>query len=133
MMTLFLLAALLQSTPPLRAVDKGDQSNIDEPRQIVARTAAEWETLWREHAPGRKQPQVDFGRDMIAGVFLGTRPTAGYGVEILSASNQGGTLIVRYRETRPAADAITAQIITSPYHLVAPPRHEGEVRFERVP
>ena len=29
-------------------------------------------------------------------------------------------------------DAITAQVITSPYHLIAIPRQDGPVRFERV-
>jgi hypothetical protein len=40
---------------------------------------------------------------------------------------------VQYRETKPAPDAIAAQILTSPFHLVAVPRADGDVKFERVP
>ena len=62
---------------------------------------------------------------MVVGVFLGSRPTAGFGVEIVSAREEQGALVVRYRETRPAADAIAAQVLTSPYHLVAVPKRGG--------
>lgn len=120
----------LQGVPPLRVLGKGDQSNVDDARQVAARTTAEWNTLWRQHSPDRDQPRVDFGRDMVLGVFLGSRTTAGFGVEIVSALVEQGILVVRFRETRPQTDRIVAQVITSPYHLVAVPRHSGDVRFE---
>jgi hypothetical protein len=69
---------------------------------------------------------------MIVAVFLGSRNTAGYSVEIVSAQPRADALIVRYRQREPGRDAITAQIITMPYHIVAVPRTTGEVKFERV-
>jgi len=126
-----LVLLTLQGVSPLRVLEKGDQSNVDEARQVAVRTAAEWKTLWRQHSPDRDQPRVDFGRDMVVGVFLGSRTTAGFSVEIVSALVEQGALVVRFRETRPQSDRIVAQVITSPYHLVAVPRHSGEVRFEK--
>ena len=120
----------LQGVSPLRVLDKGDQSNVDDGRQVAVRTTAEWNTLWRQHSPDRDQPRVDFGRDMVLGVFLGSRTTAGFSVEIVSALLEQGILVVRFRETRPQSDRILAQVITSPYHLVAVPRHTGDVKFE---
>lgn len=120
----------LQGVSPLRVLDKGDQSNVDDGRQVAVRTTAEWNTLWRQHSPDRDQPRVDFGRDMVLGVFLGSRTTAGFSVEIVSARVEQGILVVRFRETRPQSDRILAQVITSPYHLVAVPRHTGDVKFE---
>jgi hypothetical protein len=125
-----LLALALQGVPPLRVLEKGDQSNVDDAKQVAARTTAEWNTLWRRHSPDRDQPRVDFAREMVLGVFLGSRPTAGHGVEILSALVDQGVLVVRFRETRPPGDRLVAQVITSPYHLVAVPRHSGDVKFE---
>jgi hypothetical protein len=125
-----LVLLALQGVSPLRVLEKGDQSNVDEPRQVAVRTAAEWKTLWRQHSPDRDQPRVDFGRDMVVGVFLGSRTTAGFSVEIVTALVEQGILVVRFRETRPQSDRIVAQVITSPYHLVAVPRHSGDVRFE---
>jgi hypothetical protein len=127
-----LVLVALQGVSPLRVLEKGDQSNVDEGRQVALRTAAEWKTLWRQHSPDRDQPRVDFGRDMVVGVFLGSRTTAGFSVEIVSALVEQGALVVRFRETRPQSDRIVAQVITSPYHLVAVPRHSGEVKFEKL-
>ena len=127
-----LVLLALQGASPLRVLEKGDQSNVDEARQVAVRTAAEWNTLWRQHSPDRDQPRVDFGRDMVVGVFLGSRTTAGFSVEIVSALVEQGAVVVRFRETRPQSDRIVAQVITSPYHLVAVPRHSGEVRFENL-
>jgi hypothetical protein len=127
-----LVLVALQGVLPLRVLEKGDQSNVDDARQVALRTAAEWKTLWRQHSPDRDQPRVDFGRDMVVGVFLGSRTTAGFSVEIVSALVEQGALVVRFRETRPQSDRIVAQVITSPYHLVAVPRHSGEVKFEKL-
>ena len=127
-----IVAAALQGGPPLRALDKGDQSNMDDVRQAVVRTAAAWNTLWRQHAPDRPQPKVDFAREMVVGVFMGSRPTAGFAVEIIGMRDEGGMLVVEYRETRPARGLVSAQVITSAYHIVALPTRAGDVTFERV-
>jgi hypothetical protein len=131
MLWLSIVSVLLQGDAPLRVLDKGDQTYVDEARQVVARTAPEWTTLWRQHSPDRPRPAVDFAREMVAGVFLGSRPSAGFAVDIVSARDEHGALVVRYRETIPPPGIITAQVITSPYCLVALPRRDGDVRFER--
>jgi len=131
MLALFALA-IQGGAPPIRSLDRGDQSNIDEGRQVVARTAAEFQTLWQQHSPDRPLPKVDFPREMVVGVFLGTRPTAGFGVQIAGTHEEQGALVIEYRETRPARGLITAQVITSAYHIVALPARAGEVRFERA-
>ena len=113
-------------------IDKGDQSNVDDGKQVAVRTEAEWTKLWQQHAPDRKRPAVDFSRDMVVGVFMGSRPTAGFSVDIVSTIQANGVLTVRYRETQPPKGAITAQVITSPYHLIAAPKFAGEVKFEKV-
>jgi hypothetical protein len=124
---------LLQSGlgEPRRVIERGDQSNIDAPRQVAARTAADWTALWRQHAPGRPQPAVDLQKEMVVGLFLGSRPTAGYAVDLAGTRDEQGTLVVVYRETMPPRDALSAQMMTFPYVLVALPRHAGAVRFER--
>jgi hypothetical protein len=132
----FMLALLLlgvQSAPAnIRTVVKGPTSGIHLAKQVVVRSAEEWQELWRAHGASGQDPAIDFSREMVVGVFGGERPTSGYGVEIVRTLEAIGTLIVDYVETRPAADAITAQIVTSPYHLVAVPKHDGEVRFQKT-
>ena len=116
-----------------RTVDKGDRSQIMSAREAVVRTAAEWDALWRAHLPARPPAAVDFSKDMVVAVFLGSRPTPGYGVTIVSAAEDGNVLRVRYRETSPPPDAIAAQVITYPYLVVAIPKSAAtDVKFEKI-
>ena len=116
----------------MRTIEKGVQSSVDRARQAVVRTQAEWTQLWRAHAYDRPAPTVDFTQQTVFAVFMGSRPTAGFSVEIVGVRDEGGTLVVSYRETRPDRGAVTAQIVTSPFHIVAVPRQAGDVRFEQI-
>ena len=107
------------AAPALRSVEKGDMSFADDMKQVTARTEAEWTAFWRQHAATRPQPPVDFSREMEVGVFVGSRPTAGYGVEIVGTRVDQQALVVQFRESRPGRGAVAAQMVTSPYHLVA--------------
>jgi hypothetical protein len=116
----------------VRTVDKGEQSNIDAAKQVVVRTEAEWTKLWQQHSPDRKRPAVDFSKDMVVGVFMGSRPTAGYNLSIVSTFAKDGSVLVQYRELQPRPGAIAAQVLTFPYHLVAVPKAAGDVKFEKI-
>lgn len=107
-------------------------SAIDSPRQVTARTSEEWSALWRAHAPGRPAPQVDLASEMVVGVFAGTKPTGGYAVQIVRAVERDGALVIEYRESSPPADAVAAQVLTAPYHLIVLSRYAGPVKFEKI-
>ena len=129
---LTLMAQMLEA-PSTRTIDKGDQSNIDEARRVLVRTEAEWTTLWQQHHPGTPRPAVDFSKEMVVGVFMGSRPNAGFSTTILSATAGNGALMVRYTEKVPAPGSISAQILTFPYHLVAIPKAAvTDVKFEKA-
>ena len=54
-------------------------------------------------------------------------------MEIVGYHEGGGRdIVVEYRETTPSRGAITAQVIVSPYHLVALPKRTGTVTFEKL-
>jgi PrcB C-terminal len=132
----FTLAAAIMQPPPSpapRTIEKGDQSNIENARQVLVRTEAELRQLWQQHAPDRPMPKVDFSREMAVAVFMGSRPNAGFSTAIVSATAANGALIVRYTETRPPAGSVSAQVLTFPYHIVAIPKADvKDVKFEKV-
>lgn len=134
-LAVMLLSALLQaSMPPLRSLDKGAMSGIDSARQLSVRSADELARLWREHGSSRSQPVVDFSKELVVAVFMGARSTAGFATEIVgyrSASPGLKDVIVEYRETAPSRDAITAQVLTAPYHIAVIPKPTGTVTFEQ--
>jgi len=125
--------AMILEAPSTRTIEKGDQSNVDDARQVLVRTDAEWAKLWQQHSFDRPKPAVDFSKEMVVAVFMGSRPNAGFSTAIVSATAANGALIVRYRETMPGPGTVSAQILTFPYHLVAIPRAEvKDVKFEKA-
>jgi hypothetical protein len=108
-------------------------SGIDSARQVVAKTQEEFDRLWREHAPGRAAPTVDFAKNMVVAVFLGSRPSAGFEVQITRVHREGDAVVVTWTERRPGRDQIAAQVMTAPAHIVAVPKTEGTVRFVKDP
>jgi hypothetical protein len=121
-----------QGVQPLRSIEKGAQSNVDDRLQASARTSAEWTALWKKHNFDKPAPAVDFSKEMVVAVFMGSRPTAGFAVEIVSAEERGGKMVVAFRETAPASGTVSAQILTAPYHIVAIPKSTAPVEFEKV-
>lgn len=111
-------------------IAKGDGSGVLSPRRIVVRDDRAWRALWSEHAGGSSAaPSIDFGTQMIAAVFAGDRPTPGYGVEITDVRRDGDTLDIVVSESRPVPGMMAAQVIVTPFHIVALPRFEGQVSF----
>ena len=100
----------------------------------VVRTADDWRELWQKHAapviPAPDVPAVDFTRDMVLCVTIGSRPTYGYGVEIVRiAPVDDGRFRVEIAERTPAPSSITSQVVTQPYHMVVTRKRAGEAEL----
>jgi hypothetical protein len=116
-----------------RTIEKGDQSNVEDAKRVLVRTDAEWTKLWQQHAPDRPRPVIDFSKEMVVGVFMGSRPNAGFSTAVTLTTVANGALIVKYTETVPPSGALTAQVLTFPYHLVAIPKADiKDVKFEKA-
>ena len=129
------LAFAMQATPsrsPVETIVTEAMSHVDEPKQVAARTQAEWAALWRQHAGDAALPKVDFGSRTVVAVFMGTRSSAGYAIEITGTRQDKGALIVEWRERRPEPGMIAAQVLTSPAHIATVPKFAGAIRFEKV-
>jgi protease stability complex PrcB-like protein len=117
---------------PFKTLDRGDLGGIERPRHVTVRTANDWKMLTNQRGRGATAPAVDFTRSMVVGVFLGTKPTGGYSVEITGIDRQGAELIVTFRERAPGRDDMVTQVITAPYHLVTIDRFDGPITFKRA-
>jgi hypothetical protein len=128
-----LLTAILQTgTSTVQTVARATMSQIDVAEQAVARTPAEWAALWRRHSSSGTPPAVDLTSSTVVAVFLGSRPSAGFQVEITGTREKGGVLTVLWQERQPGAGDITAQMLTSPFHIVTIPKFAGDIRFEKA-
>ncbi|MFC4453146.1 protease complex subunit PrcB family protein [Deinococcus sonorensis] len=118
-------AATAPATTPVssaaRQVAGGNNAASDVGQLIVARDASALASLWSV-AYGLQTtrpplPTLSAGHSVV-GVFLGQRPTGGYGLSLNSARISGGVLELTVNVTTPAAGAITTQALTSPWIAV---------------
>ncbi|MEW6552915.1 MAG: protease complex subunit PrcB family protein [Actinomycetota bacterium] len=77
-------------------------------------------------------PGVDFDRYIVIAAMQGPKPTAGYAITVARAAQDGGDVAVVIEVTEPDPGAITAQVLTSPYHLVLAERASFDPRGELV-
>src|SRR4051812_11633898 len=65
-------------------------SGLDKPAQLVVRDAVTWQAMWSEinlhYSPLPPLPVVDFSREMIVVVALGSHATGGYNILLTGAS-----------------------------------------------
>jgi hypothetical protein len=107
-------AAILRKIPPSTV---GGPAG---PARRLVKDAKEWEGLWKQvtshRTPASKAPHVDFSKEMVAFTALGSKPVAGWAVEIVGSRVEGGKLVVLYSETEPAEK--TGPGRSSPWHAV---------------
>ena len=126
------LAFAPQGRVPSTTIVQGDQSGIEDRRDVVVRSPGAWQALWKEHQPDTSPPNADFAKSMVIGVFLGFRNTGGYRVTITSVDRAGDAIVVTWRESKPGAQDITSQVLTFPHHIVRTERLDGKVVFKQA-
>ncbi|HVA66313.1 MAG TPA: protease complex subunit PrcB family protein [Elusimicrobiota bacterium] len=107
---------------------QGAFCSVVKPEEDVVANADEWAALWRKI--GVPAPSVDLSKNFAAAVFLGTRPTGGYGVAFLDAAIEQGTLIIPYHEKKPSGMVFEA--LTQPYAVQLYPKTALPVRLENA-
>jgi len=125
------VGTLLQAMLPLQLSWRAATAECSNPGKSGSARSTSGGTSGRNTEPARSRTLISRSR-WSSGVFSGSRPTTGCRVEIVSISHVGGVVVVEYRERTPAPDALVAQMLTSPFHLVSVPRKSGVFRFKRL-
>jgi len=136
--TVVLSLAVISAEPvKFTLLDRGQYSGVEKAREVVLRSASELSAVWKAN-PSKPAPSnealraVDFTKSTIVGVFLGSRPTGGYGVEITQIEREGDHLVVTWRELKPSPDVMVTQAFTAPYMLVTVDKFDGPIQFKRA-
>ena len=109
-------------------------SGLDQPGRIVVRDPSSWQALWgqihRGRTPVPSVPAVDFSREMIVVVALGSRSSGGYGILVDGANEaRNAGLVVTVRSISPGSKCGVTAAITQPVDIARVPRRDGEVGF----
>ena len=99
---------------------------------VVARDDAELRALWSSLGLERAMPRVTFENTMIVAIYLGSRPSAGYGAEIVGVRRDGQTTVVEWVERLPRGDTAAPEGVTTPYVIAGVPAFAGQVQFAKL-
>jgi len=112
---------------PFEVVARGQQAvGVTAPSFRLLRTADELASAWGvAYASSLQPPPVpgaDLERETLVAIFLGQKPTGGFGIEVRDVTLEGGDLFVDLLLTTPGEGAMVTQALTSPWLLLRVPR-----------
>lgn len=118
-----------------RTYSDGALSRIEQPLTRVIRGEAEWDRYWKLHkgdARAVAPKDIDWSREQLVAIHLGTRSTSGYSVMVESVAwPKPNEVLVKYVERTPSPDSMVAQVLTSPFTIIRMQRGSGTVVFQK--
>ena len=120
---------------------------IGDRRRLVIRDHETWANVWKQinsgprafswEGPGSKPirtplpppPEIDFSRNMLLVVTMGSEPNGGYGIIVDGVYEQANQLEVVVHNVSPGRRCITPQVVTSLIDIVELEKREGLVTF----
>lgn len=115
----FLCNYNIKTPPPTAAVTVvGSQLKMDD--------------LFSKHANScnvSSDPNIDFTKNYLVGVFAGPKPTTGFSLKITSIVENNCQIIVNYYEKSPAPGESVSQTTTNPFDIVIIPKTSKQFFF----
>lgn len=142
-----LMAAAVAAAPAAASQDavaddwttlSGPVSGVTRPRTVDVRDAKTWKELWAEHTALRPDappaPFVDFERERVIAVFLGSRSSGGHGVSLVVRENKAaGVIEVSVSEKTPAKGGFAITMMSQPFVFRRASKELAKVVFTNAP
>jgi hypothetical protein len=126
--------AAAEKSPGVAVVKEwsGAYSAQETAKRVVVKDQKGWEEVWAgmngNITPKPETPKIDFTRQMVLAVFMGTRNTGGYSVKITGIESNG-KLKVKVKESSPPPGGMVTEALTAPYHVVVVAKSDKPVEF----
>lgn len=108
-------------------------SGIRDSQRVVIRDARVWQRYWtdihRPFIPPPAPPDVDFTREIVLLVAMGTRPSGGFVIRIDSATVDTFGLRVQVTQIVPGKGCAVPAVVTQPVDMVRVPATDLPVAF----
>ena len=117
-------------------VASGNQAVTGEGRQFsIATSQSGLVRLWNQAYGSRLTPpplpDIDFRRESVVAMFLGTQPTGGYGIGVREVTLEDNEVYVTVDINEPGPNSITTQAFTNPWIFVRVGRADINVAWFR--
>ncbi len=118
-----------------KTILKEQYSSIQKKQDMIITKASAWESLWEQMhknvQPMPSLPKVDFSQEMLIGVFMGTKSTGGYDINIQSIKETESEIVVTVKEIFPRNTGFVSTALTQPTHVVKLLTSKKKVVFVR--
>lgn len=98
------------------------------PQTVVFEDERNLHEFWARYGSS-PAPTIMFGKYVVAGIFLGERPNAGYGLKVTKILRKNGDTNIHYVEYLPDPQAGYIQMLVYPYEIISVPRPAGTITF----
>lgn len=126
--------AINEEVLPFIELLSGSHSNIQEQKFVVLKNENELNTILSTinstRMPNIKIPKIDFTKNIVIGLFMGTKSTGGHFIKINHISQTKNEVIVYYSKKHPTGMATS--VITQPFYLAKMTKTNKNIQFELV-
>ncbi len=114
-------AVQTDSTMKWTKLISGDQCNMENPMNMLITSQAQFDSAWNRaftmDMPPEK-PVIDFTKNSVVALFLGTVNTGGHSIEITGIkANEGNRILITAEHKLPGKNCLSTQAIEFPYYL----------------
>ena len=123
--------AVTNGTMTFRTVQSGAYAadSIERPMVIVARDPITLRNVWNIYIKHGEAPPINFEKESLAFLFLGSKPTGGWAINAKSAAIENDVVTIDTEIVSPGRGIVT-QAFTSAYTVVAiAKKNVGDVRW----
>ena len=126
-------ANVKQALTPNQYVEilSGSHSNFEKKSFITIESIEKldsiYATLNKTRTPKYKTPKVNFDKEIVVGLFMGTKSSGGYAIKIDHIQSDGNYTAVFINETKPTGMATS--VITQPFYLARINKPTKPIRF----
>jgi hypothetical protein len=115
---------------PFKQIERGGFSRIREQRVFVIKSAEDYQAYNKTFGREPPAPKVDWHKNQIVAVHIGSAPSTGYGVVVWRIVKTGPTTVnLEVLRTTPPPGTMQAMHITYPYVLVTTPRFTERIKL----
>jgi hypothetical protein len=99
---------------------RGDHSDVSRRANFLITSSSELSQLWKMIDSQSEKPTIDFTKNTVVALFMGTKPTGGYSIEVTRVSDGEKRTVSALLKT-PGGSCIVDQVVTNPYQIVSVP------------
>lgn len=105
------------------------------PTAIIAKSQENMELYFTKHentCPVASDPNIDFSKYNLVGIFAGAKPTSGYAIKITTIIENDCEIIINFYEKGPQAGETLSQVPTYPSDFILIPKTSKAILFNRT-